>query len=277
LPHPLAASFAGPSASSAHRFPVKWSSFLAVRILEAPQRTLVRGPTFIRLLARLTDVDVAPPHPLLSDRLSEWIDWTRAVALSRALDGRTAGGIGGPNFGSAEETAYASMRASLTSAIIGGDGLCTPSQPAGDSSAHEDVDYAVFRQHCQTMQRRMQATTGQLRGRLRDMLAGTSAEMARLAEVDALMESVLSPREHALLGAVPALLGQHFERLRLAAQRARDDAPAAAPGTWLWLDVFRRDMQGALLTELDVRFLPLEGLLAALRTHSQGRHVQTSA
>lgn len=223
------------------------------------------------------DADVAPPHPLLSDRLSQWIDWTRAVALSRALDGRPADGTGGPVFDSVEEAAYASMRASLASAIIRGDGLRASSQPAGDSSGHEDVDFTGFRQHCLAMQRSMQAATGQLRGRLRDMLAGTSAEMARLAEVDALMESVLSPREHALLGAVPALLGQHFERLRLAAQQARDDAPMAAPGAWPWLDVFRRDMQGVLLAELDVRFLPLEGLLAALRTHSQGRHVKTSA
>lgn len=33
-----------------------------------------------------------------------------------------------------------------------------------------------------------------------------------------------------------------------------------------WLDVFRKDMQSVLLAELDVRFHPIEGLLAALRT-----------
>ncbi|NIF53900.1 DUF3348 domain-containing protein [Burkholderia sp. Ax-1724] len=32
-----------------------------------------------------------------------------------------------------------------------------------------------------------------------------------------------------------------------------------------WLDVFRKDMQSVLLAELDVRFQPVEGLLAALR------------
>jgi len=47
------------------------------------------------------------------------------------------------------------------------------------------------------------------------------------------------------------------------------------PGAWL--EVFRKDMHGVLLAELDVRFLPLEGLLAALRSHALGTHVQTSA
>jgi hypothetical protein len=32
-----------------------------------------------------------------------------------------------------------------------------------------------------------------------------------------------------------------------------------------WLDVFRKDMQGVLLAELDIRFQPVEGLLEALR------------
>jgi len=38
-----------------------------------------------------------------------------------------------------------------------------------------------------------------------------------------------------------------------------------ADASALWLDVFRKDMQSVLLAELDVRFQPVEGLLAALR------------
>jgi hypothetical protein len=109
------------------------------------------------------------------------------------------------------------------------------------------------------------APTGDLRGRLRDRLARQSAELARLAEVDAAMELALSPREQRLLAAVPALLEARFERLRQeAAGQMPDEPPAAASGAWL--EAFRRDMQSVLLAELDVRFLPVEGLLAALRT-----------
>ena len=94
--------------------------------------------------------------------------------------------------------------------------------------------------------------------------------MARLAAVDAAMERALSPREQALLARVPALLGEHFERLRqaeqetLAGAQISEDTSAISSGAWL--DVFRKDMQNVLLAELDVRFQPVEGLLAALRT-----------
>lgn len=238
--------------------------------MEALQRTLVRGPTFIRLLARLTEIDVPPPQPSLSDRLSDWIDWTRAVALSRVLDGKPPAAGSGPAFDDAEEAAYAATRASLSNAIAAC--LELPASTQADVEPAQ-ADYAVFQQHYLAMQRAMLTATGRLRGRLRDLLVGLSADTARLAELDALMEAVLSPREQALLAAVPALLGTHFERLRLAAQPA-DDAPGAAADAWL--NLFRKDMQGVLLAELDVRFLPLEALLAALRSHSLVTDVQTA-
>lgn len=238
--------------------------------MEALQRTLVRGPTFIRLLARLTEIDVSPPQPSLSDRLSDWIDWTRAVALSRVLDGKSPAAGSGPAFDDAEEAAYAATRASLSNAIAAC--LELPASTQADVEPAQ-ADYAIFQQHYLATQRAMLTATGRLRGRLRDLLAGLSADTARLAELDALMEAVLSPREQALLAAVPALLGTHFERLRLAAQPA-DDAPGAAADAWL--NLFRKDMQGVLLAELDVRFLPLEALLAALRSHSLVTDVQTA-
>jgi len=94
--------------------------------------------------------------------------------------------------------------------------------------------------------------------------------MSRLAEVDAVMERALSPRERSLLTTVPVLLGNYFERLRkaeretLADAQVSEDAPMVAPGAWL--NVFRKDMQSVLLAEMDLRFQPVEGLLAALRT-----------
>jgi hypothetical protein len=54
------------------------------------------------------------------------------------------------------------------------------------------------------------------------------------------------------------------EQATLAAPQALGDTPALAPGAWL--DVFRKDAQSVLLAELDLRFQPVEGLLAALRT-----------
>lgn len=220
--------------------------------------------------------------------MGQWLDWTHAVALSTALDGKPSEmDVDAPAFGSAEEEECARVRRALVGAIVG-DGTFATSRQRGMASASteaeavpEAVDYATFRQRYLAIQRSMQAATGNLRGRLRDMLAQQSVDMARLAEVDAVMERVLSPREQALLAKVPALLGDRFERLRQAEQKVLADAqvaevaPAITPGAWL--DVFRQDVQSVLLAELDVRFHPVEGLLEALRTHSLRHHGQKSA
>jgi hypothetical protein len=244
---------------------------------QATHRTSVRGPTFIRLLARLTDVDARPSRQSLSERLGQWLDWTHALALSTTLDGTPSQvDVDAPTFCSAEAEECARVRRSLVSAIVGDGTFATSRQRVveqawtGEEGAPEAVDYSVFRQRYLAIQRSMQAATGNLRGRLRDMLAQQSVDMARLADVDAVMERVLSPREQALLARVPVLLGDRFERLRQSEQKALAEAQVAEVATAItpgaWLDVFRQDVQSVLLAELDVRFHPVEGLLAALRT-----------
>lgn len=244
---------------------------------QAPRRAAVRGPTFIRLLAHLSDVDVTRSKQSLSDRLSQWLDWTHAIALSTALDGKSAAPAADvPTFGSAEENECARVRSALATAIAGDRAFASVRQHESEQPLDEDlganaaVDYSVFRHRYVAMQRAMQTATGNLRGRLRDMLAQKSVGMAQLAEVDAAMELALSPREQTLLATVPTLLGKHFERLRQAGETtvaipgSSEGTSAATAGAWL--NVFCKDMQSVLLAELDVRFQPVEGLLAALRT-----------
>lgn len=231
------------------------------------QRTPVPGPAFIRLLARLADtgVDVRPSPLALSQRLSQWIDWNRAVALSKALDGRLPDAVDdAPGCDRNEENECARVRTALVNAIAEVSALVEK------IPADAAMDYPVFRERHLDLQRTMQAETGRLRGRLRDRLTQQSAQLARLAEVDAVMELTLSPREQTLLATVPVLLGKHFDRLREAAQTAAADLQSGdgeitlPPGSWL--NLFRQDLQSVLLAELELRFHPVEGLLAALRT-----------
>ena len=234
-------------------------------MVQAPQRPPVHGPTFIRLLASLVDADVSPSPPSLADHLGRWLDWSHAIALSTALDGKPAPAEPATHDCGSEEDECARIRRSLAGAIVGDPKPTSPSRraggQAGQADAPEAVDYPMFRQRHLSLQRSMQAATGELRSRLRDTLAGKSVAMTRLAAVDAAMEAALSPREQSLLAHVPDLLGQHFERLHQAASaRVASTSPNA------WLEVFRRDRQSVLLAELDVRFQPVEGLLAALRT-----------
>jgi len=235
--------------------------------LDAPPRPAFHGPTFVRLLARLTDDALPQGGPAPAERLSQWIDWTRAVVLSKVLDAKGAEAEPGAQVLDRDDAeACTRARSTLLAAIASAPELVVPQPQSDTPDAEADmtavaIDFAPFRQRHITLQRSMQAATGRLRGELRERLAQRSAGMARLAEVDAVMEGALSPREHTLFGAVPALLETHFERLRAAAGESAADPSAA------WLDGFRRDMQGVLIAELDVRFQPVEGLLAALRTH----------
>jgi hypothetical protein len=246
-------------------------------MVQAPQRTAFNGPTLIRLLARLADADVTESRQPLSDRLSQWLHWTDAIALSTALNGNPpAVAPGAQALGSAEETECARVRSTLVNAIVSGSAPAAAKRHGSAQTASHGasldaaVDYPAFRQMYLSMQQTMETGIGNLRSRLRAKLAARTPGMSRLAEVDAVMERALGPRERSLLATVPALLGAHFERLRkteretLADAQASEDTPTIAPGAWL--NVFRKDMQSVLLAELDLRFQPVEGLLAALRT-----------
>ena len=96
-------------------------------------------------------------------------------------------------------------------------------------------------------QQSMETGVAALRARLRAALAARSPEMARLAAIDSVMERVLAPRERGLLAGVPASLAQHSDELH---------------------DV--------LQAELDLRLLPVEGLLAALEAAQASQASQPS-
>ena len=193
-------------------------------------------------------------------RLGAWIDWPRAVALSRALDAPPAPHAtpaGDPADAGGLAAECGRLRADLAADIR-----------RGPRPAPAAAGFAPIKQHLQALQGAMLAATGRLRGELRERLAAGTAEQSRLAEVDAQMEAALGPREAAVLAAVPEALAARFERLQDAAGSG-PDAAGAAPGddaVPAWLATFRHELRDLLLAELDLRFQPVEGLLAALRS-----------
>lgn len=235
---------------------------------KASQRAPVLGPAFIRLLARFNDEGTSPAAPAVPERLAQWFDWNRAITLSKALDNPPPAPEPGPDYDDAQDAECARVHAKLIDAIQADIELAPP-RNAAPADAELPPGFAPYRQHYLNQQRAMQTASGRLRGRLRDILARQSAAKARLAEVDAVMEATLSPREHTLLSHVPVLLGLHYQRLYDTAAHDPVDAPASEPPaapTGPWLATFRQDLRIALLAELDVRFHPINGLLAALRT-----------
>ncbi|WP_186100277.1 DUF3348 domain-containing protein [Burkholderia gladioli] len=307
-----------------------------------PQRSSLHAPVLVRILTRLGGTDVQRTAQPLADRLSQWVAWTDAIALSSVLAAPAPVVAGLRGNGEDEAARGLSLRSSLSKAIAN-DALLAPARqlrrggafaPAQlarpPEPAETDADFALYRQCCLSLQQKMESEIGDLRARLRPRLAAQSPALAKLAALDATMERALAARERSLFGAVPGLLGAYFERLRADAKAARAEAeatdsdgngeaaqaggdgnhrgndggsgsgpanghasghangpaatPAAAPlpqaadvapplrarlaqasAPDSWLDTFRKDMQSVLLAELDLRFQPVGGLLAALR------------
>jgi len=120
----------------------------------------VPGSAFIRLLARLTDADIPPSSPALADRLGQWIDWTRAVAVSRALNGRLHAIDEYAPFESASATECARVRGALEQAIAsdtGADAGRPPAKPGRGADPNAPPDCAPFRQRYLSLQRAMLA------------------------------------------------------------------------------------------------------------------------
>ncbi len=222
-------------------------------MVQVSRRTGFTGSALIRLLARLTDIEVPEPKQAFADRLSQWLGWTDAISLSAALNGGLAAASSGARpAGNPETRECERVRTAMTNAIA---------QDMHSVSRDNTTDFAAYRRRYHARQQAMQTSIGPLRGRLRSTLATRSPDMARLAAVDVVMEQVLSAQEHRLLASIPATLEKHFKRLGQADANVVD--PEAEPGAWL--PVFRKDMHDVLLAEMDVRFQPVEGLLEALR------------
>ncbi|MCD0505285.1 DUF3348 family protein, partial [Bordetella petrii] len=86
-------------------------------MVHVPRRTGVSGPTLIRLLARLTDADIPESKQSLSDRLSLWLGWTDAIALSAVLDGGAPAVAAGTQADASETREYDRVRGALAHAI----------------------------------------------------------------------------------------------------------------------------------------------------------------
>ena len=226
------------------------------------------GPAVRQFPAASSALALAPAHDF-GPALASWFDWTDAIALSAAVNG-PAVRAHAPDAARADalrtdERELARMKAGLLKAIVG-----PPPAPVilpgmrAPPGLPPATDFAVQRERVLDLQQAMDAGVARLRKRVRATLAGASPALARLAELDAVLEPVVGAREHALLAGVALRLERRFERLRDAAAAEPGDIPLTdRPGEWL--DTFRDELRDVLLAELEFRLLPVEGLLDALR------------
>jgi len=148
--------------------------------------------------------------------------------------------------------------------------------PVPDASDEADAGFAPHQQRYLDQQRQMALRIEALRGDVRQALAKTSPALAQLAAFDAVLEQMLGSREQGLMGTVPAVLERQFENRRAAHRQAQDATqPADDPACWRqpggWLHAFAKDMEAALLAELEVRLQPVTGMMEALN-NEVGKH-----
>ena len=213
------------------------------------RRSPLTASTFIRALAALNDVPAPEAPDAFAQRLAQWFDWTHAFSLSAALSD-------------------ASVRSALAKAIA--DAPAGGAEPrrivrplAGAVAAAEaPADFATYRQRYTQCQLAMETQIVPLRRRLRSTLADRSSALAKLAELDTVMEQVVGAQERALLSTIAGRLEPRFDQLRGTQDASSPDAPSR-PGPWL--ERFRQEMRSLLLAELDLRLQPVEGLLEACR------------
>lgn len=235
---------------------------------------------FLSGLDSATDVGHAPQT--FAERLSLWMGWTDAIALSAALNTATATAIAVPArtalAASAQRLADTGARLRLQLAqSIQRDGVLavkaptpfTPSTARGAAPPPLDAphDFAPYHRQYQIHQRAMEAAIAPLRAQWRVALATGTPGQARLAALDAVLDKALEARERQLLATVPGWLEKHFNRLRQRhrANPATDAPPAALPQAAAppWWPRCGPDLQTVLMAELDLRCLPLQGLQAA--------------
>lgn len=206
---------------------------------------------FLRRLAQLSGSPTAVAPQTFAERLSPWLDWTDAIALSAALGDTslappvaTGQVSGAPAL--AVQQALDRLRSEIAQAVAD-DSLFGHAAPPPDEAA----DLAACRRQYAAQQRLMAERIGPLRARVRAVLARQSPALARLAALDQVMHEALDARERHLLAKVPQMLVHRFER-------ARTGPPAA------WA-AFCLDLQQLLLAELEIRLQPLEGMMEALQ------------
>ena len=245
-----------------------------------PRHFGLHGTRLLRLLADLAVVDGAGPHPNLSEGLGRLIDFGDSLRLSLVLDRLPLievepAGTGGASI----QDPLLRVRRALVEAVLDsfapaarGTRLALPRLERG-VPLEELVTFEPYQRFYAAHQRAMEARIQTLQLQVRQEVAALSVELAQLAALDEAVRDSLAMPTRRSLAVIPRLLGQRFEDLRRSQEPgsgavAVDPPDAEMFAIWSgpsgWLGRFLRDMRGLLLAEVDLRLLPVLGLVEAV-------------
>lgn len=233
----------------------------------------------VRVLADVVGIDGQAAQGGLVERLGAWLGVAEAIPLFSALgQGGTAlspSRAAGPRV--AWEEAVASMaqvKSALAMALApetsreGGRGRLRLPMPSADLPFEVAADYVPFQRYYQAHQRALEGQVAALRARVRSLMMPVCERLQGLVAVDAALEKAFAAREQQLLANVPGLLGRRFEQWRTVHLDTRQDDDAEdSPEAWMqpggWLARFCAEMHTVLRAEMELRLLPVQGLIDA--------------
>jgi len=253
------------------------------------QQIDLHGTRLVRFLSELAVSDVEFSHENFSERLGRLIDFGESMRLS-ALHDKLPGMHfeAGPISCESLKEEVLRLRMSLVQSVVrsfasvsGAGRIKLPTLNAAtpfDKLATFEPYHRFYAAHQREFETRIQT----LQLGIRQKVSGVSKELAQLAALDEAVRDTLSIHSRKQLAVIPQLLGKRFDLLWREYQSHQEgSAPAVSEDqseqeilkTWTrpdgWLHRFFKEMQGLLLAELELRLLPVLGLVEAVNGNEQ--------
>lgn len=221
----------------------------------------------VRFLTDLSAANTRVSHHKFTERLGQLIDFSDSISLSdahaRQLDVDTTSvadfrdGITAEFLRARSGIIQQAMRAFFPSS-----GPSRNRWPTQEASVPPSAGTAAepYLRFYTAQQAEVDARIRGLHLRTREAVAHLSPRLARLCALDTALNEALAMHSRRFLGAVPRLLGIRLEVLYAAFSETAADEQC-------WADTreqYRREAQGLLLAEIELRLLPALGLIEAL-------------
>lgn len=223
----------------------------------------VPASALARQLARWLPAPVDGPRQDVAERLGQWLNVKEAIALHAATGAVDAAGAAASRRQRSTTVPTQALRANLQAELQRVQAVLAQSIRRRDpthrpDASDPDTEFAFYHQRLHEQQRRMELSVDALRDHVRQALAQSSPDHARLAALDAHMQTLFGGREQRLLSQLPALLKARFAALRQAV------TTSDTPHDPRWLQAFADEFEQILLAELDLRLQPVMGLIESL-------------
>jgi hypothetical protein len=243
-----------------------------------------------RILLDLAVVNFEHSTTLFADQLGELISLSDAIVLAESLRGLKKKPFTPlPNDDDAK-TIFMQARAAMLAFIIdsftleGDEGARVGTspfilpRPNRDTLNDPNAGFVAYQRFYSLHQSEMDHRVLTLRRQLQQIMSGRSTELAQLATLDSSMAETMVDFSRRTFAGVSYLLAKRFYYLHQqyrdtqaenvdvnpeSANSAQDEAVRCLQ-KGAWLDRFIREMQAILLAELELRLMPVIGLIEAL-------------